>query len=231
MKALAITLLLLANETAGEWLERGLRSYAVGRYDEAIDAFQRGYEIEPRPDFLYALGQAQRMRGDCKAAAASYRAYLRTSPAERAAAPARQNLERCERELAHAPPAAAPSSPASPPTVAAPPSPATAAPLPTTTPTTTPTIRKARRARDDTAAGILCGVGAAALVAGGALWGVGENGARNLADARRYDQFAARAGEADAYERERLAGIIVVAAGGALVVGAAARWIWVARRR
>src|SRR5580693_5254089 len=81
-------------------LERGLRSYAVGHYPEAIASFQRGYEMEPRPEFLYALAQAQRMNGDCRGAVASYRAFLRTSPAERAAAPARQNLARCEELLA-----------------------------------------------------------------------------------------------------------------------------------
>ncbi|MDB4968757.1 MAG: hypothetical protein JWN44_4446, partial [Myxococcales bacterium] len=95
-----------AASPADELLERGLRSYAVGHYDDAIAAFQRGYELQPRADFLYALGQAQRMKGDCRAAASSYRAYLRTAPPEKSAAPARQNLERCQRELAASPPAA-----------------------------------------------------------------------------------------------------------------------------
>jgi tetratricopeptide (TPR) repeat protein len=205
-----VVTLLFANSAADELLERGLRSYAVGRYDEAIAAFQRGYELDARADFLYALGQAQRMSGDCKAAAASYRAYLRTAPAERAAAPARQNLERCEQQLAGAP------------------APAVVEP---TAALVTPAAPPPRRWRDDRAAGLLCGLGAAALVAGGALWGVGENGARTLADASRYDQFAARAADGDAFERERTAGIVTVAVGGALVTAAVARWIWVARSK
>jgi tetratricopeptide (TPR) repeat protein len=212
MKSLVLVVtLFFANSAADELLERGLRSYAVGRYDEAIAAFQRGYELDARPDFLYALGQAQRMRGDCKAAAASYRAYLRTAPPERAAAPARQNLERCEQQLAGAPPPAVVE-----------PTPALVTPAPPPPP---------RRWRDDRAAGILCGLGAAALVAGGALWGVGENGARTLSGASRYDQFAAGAADADAFERERTAGIVIVAVGGALVTAAVARWIWVARSK
>jgi tetratricopeptide (TPR) repeat protein len=194
-------------------LESGLRSYAVGRYDEAIDAFQRGFKLDGRADFLYALGQAQRMKGDCKAAAASYRAYLRTAPPERAAAPARQNLERCERELANAPP---PQPPAASVTLAQP---------------ALPVAAPARRVRDDRAAAALAALGAAALLGGGVSWGLGESGARDLAGASSYAQFASRASDADAYDRERIGGIVAVAVGGALVVSAAARWIWLARHR
>jgi tetratricopeptide (TPR) repeat protein len=200
---------------ADELLERGLRNYAVGRYDEAIASFQRGYELSPRADFLYALGQAQRMKGDCRAAVASYRSYLRTSPPERSAAPARQNLERCEHELANAPPAAVEPQPATPP----PP------------PPTTIVIAPRPRARDDRAAAALASVGGAALVAGGVLWGIGEAGARSLADAASYPDFAAHASDADAFSRERTAGIVTVAVGGALVTIAIVRWGWLARHR
>jgi tetratricopeptide (TPR) repeat protein len=207
-----------AASPADELLERGLRSYAVGHYDDAIASFQRGYELAPRADFLYALGQAQRMKGDCRAAVASYRAYLRTAPPERAAAPARHNLERCEQELAAAPP----------PSTSTPP---VAEPQPATPPTEAVATPPRRRARDDRAAAVLAGVGGAALVAGGVLWGVGEAGARSLADAGTYAEFAAHAPDADAFERERTAGIVAVAVGGALVTVAVARWSWVATHR
>jgi tetratricopeptide (TPR) repeat protein len=199
---------------ADDLLQRGLRSYAVGRYDEAIAAFQRGYELQPRADFLYALGQAQRMKGDCAAAVASYRAYLRTAPPERAATPARQNLERCEHELAATPP----------------PTPRAIEPQPATPPAATIVVAP-RRVRDDRAAAVLAGVGGAVLVAGGALWGAGEAGARSLANAATYDQFAAHGHDADAFAGERTAGIVAVAVGGALVTVAVARWSWLARHR
>jgi tetratricopeptide (TPR) repeat protein len=198
---------------ADDLRESGLRSYAVGRWDDAIDAFQRAYEIDPAPDLLYALAQAQRMKGDFRSAAASYRAYLRTNPPERSAAPARQNLERCERELARPQPS---------PSVS--PQPAAVAPAALPAPLE-------RRWQSDRAAAVLAGLGAAALVAGGASWGVGEAGARSLADASTYGDFAAHAGDADAYERERIGGIVAVSVGGALVVAAVARWIWVAQHR
>jgi hypothetical protein len=167
---------------------------------------------------LYALGQAQRMKGDCRAAVASYRAYLRTSPPERAAAPARQNLERCERELAAPPPPTTPP----PPAVVEP-----ATPPPPTIVVVTPKPR----VRDDRAAAVLAGLGGAALVSGAVLWGVGESGARSLADATTYDQFAAHGHEAATFDGERIGGIVAVAVGGALVTVAVARWAWLARHR
>jgi tetratricopeptide (TPR) repeat protein len=215
MRTLIVVLLLAcarlaAAAPADDLRATGLRAYAVGRYDQAIDAFQQAYQLDPTPDLLYALAQAQRMKGDCKAAAASYRAYLRTGPNERSAAPARQNLERCERELAKPAPAE--------PTVAvvAPP------PEPAVPP---------RRWQSDRAAAVLMGLGGAALVAGSVSWGVGEAGARSLADASSYDQFAAHAADADAYDRERIGGIVSVAIGGVLAVVAVGRWVYVARHR
>ena len=87
------------------------------------------------------------------------------------------------------------------------------------------------RARDDRAAAVLAGVGGASLVAGAVLWGVGESGARSLADAATYDQFAAHGHEAATFDGERIAGIVAVGVGGALVTVAVARWAWLARRR
>jgi tetratricopeptide (TPR) repeat protein len=214
MRTLIIFLLLAcarlaAAAPADDLRASGLRAYAVGRYDQAIEAFQQAYQLDPTPDLLYALAQAQRMKGDCKAAATSYRAYLRTGPSERSAAPARQNLERCEQELAKPAP-----------------------PQPTVEVMTPPPSEPAvppRRWQSDRAAAVLMGLGGAAVVAGSVSWGVGEAGAQSLAAASSYDQFAARAGDADAYDRERIGGIVSVAVGGVLAVVAVGRWVYVAR--
>ncbi len=211
-------------------LERGLRSYAVGHYPEAIASFQRGYELEPRAEFLYALAQAQRMNGDCRGAVASYRAFLRTSPGERAAAPARQNLARCEELLASIAPETVAPGLTAPQT-----SPEAAATTPATTTTAPASIERplppAPPWYRDRAGIALGAVGVAVAGAGAALWGIGEAGARSLADATQYGQFAAHGGSADAYGNERIAGIICVSVGGALVVGAIGRFVAVSRRR
>ena len=65
---------------ASRRLEQGMRLYDVRRYKEAIELFQQGYALEPDPQFLFALGQAYRLDGDCSAAVQAFRAYLRTNP-------------------------------------------------------------------------------------------------------------------------------------------------------
>jgi tetratricopeptide (TPR) repeat protein len=201
-----------APPSAQELLDRGLRSYAVGEYRAAIDSFRAGYRLEARPDFLYALAQAQRMSGDCRSAVAAYRAFLRTAPPDKAQVSARQNLERCEQQLAAAPRPATASPPA------------TAAPAPLAPP---PAEHLRRAWYRDPAGDVLGALGLAVVGIGGALWGVGEAGVQAANQSSRYDQFA----NGPQAERERTVGIVGVALGGALLVGAGARWIWVARRR
>src|SRR5262249_39354314 len=94
--------------------EQGLRLYNVQSYEEAIVEFKAGYQIDPRPEFLYALGQAQRMNHQCKAAIVSYEAFLRTAPAAKQEEAARGQIDVCRTELAAPPatPAATPAQPA-----------------------------------------------------------------------------------------------------------------------
>jgi tetratricopeptide (TPR) repeat protein len=218
---------------ATELLDRGLRAYAVGKYDDAIADFQRGYQLEPRAELLYALGQAQRMKGDCRAAAASYRAYLRTAPPERSARPARENLRRCEAQIASEPPSPPPSTTADAShSTAADASHSTAADGGDAAASASIGVAAPRRRWwRDPAGDTLAALGIAALGAGGASWGIGEAGARSLDGATSYGAFAAHGAQADAYDRERTAGIITVAVGGALVVSGVARWLYVSRRR
>jgi tetratricopeptide (TPR) repeat protein len=134
--------------------DQGLRLYNVQSYDEAIAEFRAGYQIDPRPEFLYALAQAQRMNRDCPAAIASYETFLRTGPAARQEAAARAQIEACRAEIAAAADAAAPPpapAPAPPPPVASEPASApvpetaerTVAPAPPAEPAAVPAIAKA----------------------------------------------------------------------------------------
>jgi tetratricopeptide (TPR) repeat protein len=202
-----------APASAQEHLERGLRSYAIGNYAEAIASFRTGYELDPRPDFLYALAQAQRMSGDCAGAVSSYRAFLRTNPPERAAAGARQNLQRCEAQLAAQPPPA--------------PAPAVT-PAPETVREPAPPARPWHR---DPAGATLAALGLGFAGGGGALWGVGDSAVQSANSAPRYDQFAALASSGQSGVTERTVGIVGVSLGGALLISAAARYLWLARHR
>lgn len=58
----------------------GMKQYNVGRYPEAITAFENGYLKKPDPTFLFNLGQCYRMLHNPEAAARQYRAYLRAQP-------------------------------------------------------------------------------------------------------------------------------------------------------
>jgi hypothetical protein len=78
----------------------GQRLYQARAYAAAIAEFEVGYRLEPRGEFLYAIGQAQRMNGDCAAAIVSFEAFLRSQPPADHAAIAHMQLARCEAAIA-----------------------------------------------------------------------------------------------------------------------------------
>src|SRR5689334_16212834 len=89
------------NGSSRQLFDRGLREYELGRYPEAIQILEEGYRLDPRPEFLFALGQAQRLNGNCRAALALYRSYLRKELDERKTAKALAHIKMCEDALAH----------------------------------------------------------------------------------------------------------------------------------
>jgi len=94
-------------EEAREQYEKGVLAYNLERFDEAIAAFTRAYELDPAPILLYNVAQARWKKGENERALFYYRRYLEADPtaANRAAVEARiQELERARR----APPATAP---------------------------------------------------------------------------------------------------------------------------
>jgi hypothetical protein len=85
--------------TADDWMKLGLERYESGDFKGAVDAFLVGNGIDPRPAFLFAIAQAERRRGNCKASVVYYQRFLATGPAEEQAAAARQQKHRCEGAL------------------------------------------------------------------------------------------------------------------------------------
>ncbi len=81
-------------------LDRGVQLYTSQSYREAIEEFRAGYQIDPRPEFLYAMAQAQRLNGDCRSAVTAYKAFLRTRPSAKRAAAANQLIDDCTAALA-----------------------------------------------------------------------------------------------------------------------------------
>jgi len=104
--------------------EAGRVAYDQGRYAEALADFQAAYAADPKPNLLYAIGQAYRKLGDCPRAIEAYEQFLQSEPAPDPARLARGHIEACR--IAARPVEPQPSPP--PPPLAAPEVPAGEAP-------------------------------------------------------------------------------------------------------
>lgn len=67
-------------QKARELYEEGTRQYEAGGFDLAIEAWKHAYELYPRPDFLYNIGQAYRRKADAPQALEYYERYLAEKP-------------------------------------------------------------------------------------------------------------------------------------------------------
>jgi hypothetical protein len=193
-------------------LDGGLRAFQVQDYATAISEFQVGFEIDPRREFLYALGQAERMSGDCEKAIRSYDAFLMTNPPDRQAEPARQNIKRCKEELVAKTPAPPKPEPAPEPM----PQPVAVTPIPP------PAPRPVDKAWYTDAWGdVLVGGGVAALVIGGLVWSGAQDDIAAAHGSMSYPDFSAHA---DGAETRQTIGVVTMIAGGALVAGGVVRY-------
>ncbi len=78
--------------------DRGMIFYNVQDWPSAIRELRAAYETDPKPEYLYSLGQAQRQSGDCGAAILSFRAFLRQATGKASAA-AEGFIHVCEAQL------------------------------------------------------------------------------------------------------------------------------------
>lgn len=185
-----------ANVAAGE------AAYREARWDDASTAFAAAFETTGDPKYLYAQAQVERFAGDCATAVPLYERFLATDPPAQAAGAARRYLAQCRASLP-------------PPTIEPTPQPV---PVPADIPAPAPRPRPVGR---DPAAIALVGVGGAVAIAGAALVGIAHaraDDAPGAADDRAYSDALTRARRLD------IAGATLLAAGGALVVGAIVRW-------
>jgi tetratricopeptide (TPR) repeat protein len=109
--------------------ERATRAYDVGKYQEAIEEYQKAYEIGGDPPMLYNIGQAFRLSDQPAEAVRFYRRYLLRSPnarnredVERKISDLERTIEEHKRAAAVAPPPPPPSpAPTTPPPMQPPP--------------------------------------------------------------------------------------------------------------
>jgi tetratricopeptide (TPR) repeat protein len=67
--------------------EDGLVLYKEERYQEALDEFERGYALAPRPRFLISIGQCHRRPGALASARVAFRKFLAAVPQDDADRP------------------------------------------------------------------------------------------------------------------------------------------------
>ena len=92
--------------TADDWFKYGEDQYNLGNFSKAIDAFQKGYELEPsdvkKAAYLFNIAQSYRQDKNCDKAAFFYKRYLAfrdANPAKPLAPDKRQEVEDRIKEL------------------------------------------------------------------------------------------------------------------------------------
>ena len=60
--------------------ERGEKLFALGKFDEALDEYQKAFDAKPLPGFLFNIGQCYRNLGDYDSAIFSYKKFLKLEP-------------------------------------------------------------------------------------------------------------------------------------------------------
>src|SRR5262249_49133839 len=79
-------------EAARTLARKGTSLYDLGKYPEALEAFESAYQKKPVPGLLFNIAQCHRQMGQLEQAARVYKSYLRTDPPEAAAKQARELL-------------------------------------------------------------------------------------------------------------------------------------------
>lgn len=67
-------------QTAESHYNKGMTAYTLGHFPEAIEEFEKAYELRAEPVFLYNIAQSHRQDGNPQRAAFFYRRYLDADP-------------------------------------------------------------------------------------------------------------------------------------------------------
>ncbi len=204
--------------------DQGLTAFQVKDYEAAIEQFRTGYEIDPRPELLFAWAQSERLSGDCPSAIKLLERFLAADPSKAQADLAQDNLEKCKRALDDSGSLdGEPGTSVSPDPKPAPPS------LKKTEPDSTGNSSRpagSRRAEDkpvarDITGGVLLGTGVAATGAGIGIVVVASRNHKGATGASDYDNFAQKIKKANT---QRIGGGVLLGTGIALIAAAGLRY-------
>lgn len=93
-----------STRAAKKHYDKGEKLFALGRFDAALEEYQKAFDAKPVPAFLFNIGQCYRNLGDFEQAVFSYKKFLKLDPE----APNRERVEKLiedlEEKLAAQPP-------------------------------------------------------------------------------------------------------------------------------
>jgi len=69
-----------AKQTAESHYDKGMKAYTLGHFPEAIEEFEKAYEMRSEPIFLYNIAQSHRQSNSPQRAIFFYRRYLEADP-------------------------------------------------------------------------------------------------------------------------------------------------------
>ena len=194
-----------AEDEAQQRLIRGLEHYQAGDYERAIDEFVAGYELDERPELLFALAQAERLSGDCESARIYYADFIATEPPDTQRDAAQLHLDACQHALESSPVHARieADEPLEPQRAAEP-------------------VARTRRWYDDVAGDVMLGVGALNVLISLRLCGA-AGAQRELAESA--DDYQAYTSHRDRAMSRRNWGLATFGIGAGLIAGAAYRFV------
>ncbi len=192
-------------DKAGDLMKKGIDQYKAGKYTDAAATLQQAYDLDHKPETLFALAQAQRLSGDCTSAAANYHRVLEQMSDVNTAKLVQQNLALCEKD--------APKPEPKPEPVAAPTAPAPEPQIVTRT--------VVKEGKTDVLAASLFGVGMLSLGAAGGLYLAASSNADAADKAATLDAHNSLSDKAKAED----VGMVVAAGVGVVAIGYAVfRW-------
>jgi tetratricopeptide (TPR) repeat protein len=86
--------------TAKAHFSAAQQAQAQQQWDLAADEYQAAYDAMPDPEFIYDVGEVQRLAGKRKEAIASFQKYLSLDPNGRGAPSARQSVKELQAVIA-----------------------------------------------------------------------------------------------------------------------------------
>jgi hypothetical protein len=210
-------------QSAEEHVRVGMIAFEKRNFALAITELRAAHADVPDPSFLYALGQAYRLSGDCPHAREAYLAFIDSDPTDKQREAALANIDRCPST-----PQAATTAPAPAPAPGQEP-PRDPAPQPGSPATEAASTRR-RAWYEDVPGGVLTGSGVVTTVVGAVVFAGGRGKVADADSVTDDGAFADTRDDADAGLAQQRVGLVVMGVGGALITAGILRYVSVARQ-